>query len=309
MNRRDLLERTGAALLALGAAPFLDVTARADETKKRRILMYTRSEGFEHPCVKRERGKLSLAETIVTDLGTRHNFEVVCEKDGRIFLSREFQHFNGFVFETQGDLLKEQCRDGSPPMQPEGKKALLDAVADGKGFVGCHCASDTFHSKGHNQGKQRVEQKGDDIDPYIRMLGGEFISHGSQQKALMRLVDDKFPGTEGLKDFALLEEWYSLKNFAPDLHVILVQDTQDMKKIGGDVDYARPNYPATWARMHNKGRVFFTSMGHRDDVWQNDIFQKLLTGALSWTLGRTEAKLTPNLEEVAPRARQLPPKR
>ena len=309
MNRRDLLERTGAALLALGAAPFLDATARADETKKRRILMYTRSEGFEHPCVKRERGKLSLAETIVTDLGTRHNFEVVCEKDGRIFLSREFQHFNGFVFETQGDLLKEQCRDGSPPMQPEGKKALLDAIADGKGFVGCHCASDTFHSKGHNQGKQRVEQKGDDIDPYIRMLGGEFISHGSQQKAWMRLVDHKFPGTDGLKDFALLEEWYSLKNFAPDLHVILVQDTQDMKKIGGDVDYARPNYPASWARMHNKGRVFFTSMGHRDDVWQNDIFQKLLTGAISWTLGRTEAKLTPNLEQVAPKARQLPPKR
>ncbi len=43
------------------------------------------------------------------------------------------------------------------------------------------------------------------------------------QKAWMRLVDDKFPGTDGLKDFALLEEWYSLKNFAPDLHVLLVQ--------------------------------------------------------------------------------------
>jgi len=182
MNRRDLLERSGAALLALGAAPFLEEIARADETKKRRILMYTRSEGFEHPCVKRERGKLSLAETIVLDLGKKHNVEVVCEKDGRIFLSRDFPHFDGFVFETQGDLLKEQCRDGSPPMQPEGKKALLDAIADGKGFVGCHCASDTFHSKGHNQGKQRIEQKGDEIDPYIRMLGGEFISHGSQQK-------------------------------------------------------------------------------------------------------------------------------
>jgi len=125
----------------------------------------------------------------------------------------------------------------------------------------------------------------------------------------MRLVDDKFPGTDGLKDFALLEEWYSLKNFAPDLHVILVQDTQDLKKTGGDVDYARPNYPATWARMHHKGRVFFTSMGHRDDVWQKDIFQKLLTGALNWTLGRTEAKLTPNLEQVAPKAHQMPPKR
>src|SRR5207302_10172281 len=108
MNRRDLLKRSGAALLALGTAPFLEETTRADETKKRRILMYTRSQGFEHPCVKRERGKLSLAETIVTDLGKKHNVEVICEKDGRIFLSRDFQHFDGFVFETQGDLLKER---------------------------------------------------------------------------------------------------------------------------------------------------------------------------------------------------------
>src|SRR5436309_643994 len=104
MNRRDLLERTGAALLALGAAPFLEETACADETKKRRLLMYTRSQSFEHPCVQRKGGKLSLAETIVTDLGKKHHFEVVCEKDGRIFLSREFPHFDGFVFETQGDL-------------------------------------------------------------------------------------------------------------------------------------------------------------------------------------------------------------
>src|SRR3712207_8230370 len=40
----------------------------------------------------------------------------------------------------------EKSKDGSPPMPPEGKRALLDAVAGGKGFVGCHCASDTFHS-------------------------------------------------------------------------------------------------------------------------------------------------------------------
>ena len=309
MNRRELLQGTGAALFALGASPFLEETARAEEARKRRLLMYTRSEGFEHPCVQRKGGKLSLAETIVTDLGKKHNFEVICEKDGRVFLSREFPHFDGFVFETQGDLLKVQSRDGSPPMTLDGKRALLAAVASGKGFVGCHCASDTFHSKAHYQGRARFEQTGEDIDPYIRMVGGEFISHGSQQKAWMRLVDDTFPGTAGLKDFELFEEWYSLKNFAPDLHVILVQDTQDMKKTGGDVDYDRPNYPATWARMYHKGRVFFTSMGHRDDVWKNDIFQKLLVGGINWSLGRAQARLTPNLEMVTPRARQMPPKR
>ena len=31
--------------------------------------------------------------------------------------------------------------------------------------------------------------------------------------------------------------------------------------------------------MHGKGRVFYTSMGHREDVWDNPLFQNLLLGA------------------------------
>src|SRR5262249_48797742 len=180
----------------------------------------------------------------------------------------------------------------------ESKDALLKAIAGGKGFVGCHCASDTFHSPG----EKKQNQPPDKIDPYLVMLGGEFIIHGAQQKAFMRVVDNKFPGTKGLTDFELHEEWYCLKNFAPDLHVILVQDTMGMT--GGD--YQRPSYPATWARNQGKGRVFYTSMGHREDVWQNPIFQDLLMGGLSWAFGNVDADVTPNLEKAAPKASELP---
>src|SRR5262249_51908759 len=164
-------------------------------------------------------------------LGAKNNVEVACEKDGRVFLSKEFPKFDGFLFETQGDLAKEASKDGAPPVPPEGKKALLDAVASGKGFAGCHCASDTYHSKGE---KWQNQARGD-VDPYLQMVGGEFIRHGEQQKATLRVADADFPGLKGVKDFELLEEWYSLKNFAPDLHVLLVQDTKGMK----NVDYER----------------------------------------------------------------------
>ncbi len=300
MNRRDLLKQ-GAAALTLSLAPFpLAWTAQAADPKKR-ILFYTRSEGFQHSVIARKNGKPSLADTILTDLGKKHGFEVVCEKDGRIFLSEEFPKFDGFVFQTQGNLLSEKCQDGSPPMTADGKKRLLTAVKNGKGFVGCHCASDTFHSPGSREQNQKPEQ----IDPYIQMLGGEFIRHGAQQKAWMRVVDHGFPATRDLKDFELHEEWYALKNFAPDLHVILVQDTMGMKGF----DYERPSFPATWARQHGKGRVFYTSMGHREDVWQNRTFQDLLLGAVNWSLGQYEVKLTPNLEKVTPKANVLPMKK
>ena len=138
------------------------------------------------------------------------------------------------------------------------------------------------------------------------MLGGEFIVHGAQQKADMKVVDHTFPGVKdnaGLKDDAikLNEEWYALKNFAPDLHVILVQDTTGMK--GGM--YERPPFPATWARMHNKGRVFYTSMGHREDIWENQLFKDLLAGAFAWSFGNVQADVTPNLAKVCPQAAEL----
>jgi type 1 glutamine amidotransferase len=299
MNRREWLQKSSLAALLLGAARLPQAGgAPAPDEKRRRLLMYTRSVGFQHPVVMRNGKYPSLAEWCVTYLGGRHNIDVVCEKDGRVFESRDFPAFDGFLFETQGDLSSEKSLDDSPPMSAAGKKALLDAVAGGKGFVGCHCASDTFHSKG----EAWQNQSRDEVDPYIAMLGGEFIKHGDQQKAWMRVIDPEFPGVKGQKDFEMHEEWYTLKNFAPDLHVILVQDTKGMRNF----DYDRPSYPATWARRHEKGRVFFTSMGHREDVWLSDEMRNLLAGALAWTLGRVEADVTPNLRSAAPRAAELP---
>src|SRR5207249_3518770 len=108
-----------------------------------------------------------------------------------------------------------------------------------------------------------------------------FITHGAQQKAALQIADPNWPALKDAKDLQINEEWYALKNFAPDLHVILVMDTKGMT---GDM-YQRPPYPETWARKHEKGRVFFTSLGHREDVWQSDFMQNLVLSGLSWALG------------------------
>ena len=297
LNRRDML-RTGVAALGAGVFPFTG-TLRADTAKTKKLLVYTRSQTFEHSVVRPAKGKTkSLVEEVTTDLGSKHNFEVTHTKDGRIFEPDTIKQFDAFLFETTGDLTKEGG-DKQPPMSQTGKKALLAAIAAGKGFVGCHCASDTFHSGGGQRENQPLEKR----DPYIRMIGGEFIVHGAQQKSWMRVIDKKFPGAKGVEDFNLNEEWYALKNFSPDLHVILVQDTEGMK---GEM-YQRPSFPATSARMHEKvGRVFYTSMGHREDVWESATFQQLLLGGLNWAFGRIDADVTPNLTAAAPKGSELP---
>ena len=76
------------------------------------------------------------------------------------------------------------------------------------------------------------------------------------------------------EEISFHDEWHALMNFAKDLHVILVQETEYMK---GDC-YRRPNCPCTWARQHGAGRVFHTSLGHREDVWTNPFFQTIALG-------------------------------
>lgn len=292
LNRRQWLELTASGLLTVSAFPTL--RAQQKPAKKKRVLMFTKSSGFEHSVIHRGKpDQLSHAEKIVTELGDRHGFEVVCTKDGRVFIPEEIAKYDAFFFYTTGDLTQPGT-DKNPPMSPSGKKAFLEAIRQGKGFIGSHCAADTFHSPG----KRDENQPPDQCDPYIQMLGGEFISHGAQQKAAMRIVSRPFSGLQKLQDFVLHEEWYALKNFAPDLHVILVQDTKGMQ----GAMYQRPRFPATWARHYGKGRVFYTSMGHREDVWTNEIFQTILVSGMLWALGELEADIRPNLQEVTPQA-------
>jgi type 1 glutamine amidotransferase len=292
LNRREWLTLAANGLLTVSAFPF----ARAADkpTRKKRVLMFTKSSGFEHSVIRRSKpDQLSHAEKIVTELANQHGFEVVCTKDGRIFVPEEIEKFDAFFFYTTGDLTQPGT-DKHPPMSPSGKKAFLEAIHQGKGFIGSHCAADTFHSPGKRDENQPLEK----CDPYIQMLGGEFISHGAQQKAAMRLVSRPFPALQKLQDFELHEEWYALKNFAPDLHVILVQDTKGMQ----GAMYQRPPFPATWARFYGKGRVFYTSMGHREDVWTNTIFQTILVAGILWALREFDADIRPNIQQVTPQA-------
>jgi type 1 glutamine amidotransferase len=58
--------------------------------------------------------------------------------------------------------------------------------------------------------------------------------------------------------------------------------------------------------MHGKGRVFYTNMGHRDDMWRSAMFQSVLTGGINWALGRVDADVSPNIDKVTPQADVLP---
>jgi len=296
--------------LALGVLALGAIASAADVAPvRKRVLVFTKSSGFEHEAIKPvlKDGRPGYGFPVLDELGRKLDIDFVFSKDGWRFTPQYLAQFDAFFFYTTGDLTvaKSDPRgDGLPPMTPEGKAAFLAAIAGGKGFIGVHSATDTFHSGGHNEhGPERWINDGAAADDFVQMIGGEFIRHGKQQVAKLTVADPKFPGLSAVPaGLALMEEWYSLKNFAPDMHVLLVQETAGME---GE-EYQRPAYPSTWVRLHGKGRVFYSSLGHREDIWTNPVFQEILAGGLNWALGRVDADVTPNLATAAPGANQLP---
>ncbi len=301
-GRREFLR----AAAVTGAGLALAKRLLAAPTKS--VLVFTKSSGFEHDVVKRVNGKPSLVDDTVTALGDKHGFHVGVTKDGRIFDDKQFHAYSAVVFFTTGDLTTLGT-DGKPPMSPEGKQNLLEAIKKGMGFVGIHAAADTFHpSPDPKDLSNRYIAHGEQQDPYLKMLGGEFIIHGNEprlQDANLVVNDPKFPGLEGVSSpVSFNEEWYSLKDFQSDLHVILTLDTNGMK----GACYQRAPYPATWARMHGKGRVFYTAMGDRPENWKNEFFLNLLGGGIRWAIGDVSASVETNLKEAVPGYAEIPPK-
>jgi len=134
---------------------------------------------------------------------------------------------------------------------------LLQWVAGGGSFVGVHSASDTWH----------------EWPEYAAFLGGEFDSHPEEMTAYIVVKDAKHPATTGLKSpHALFEEYYVFRNFFADRVTVLLSMQETSQ-------------PLAWYRPHGTGRVFYTALGHREDVWTSPWFQQHLTGAIFWALG------------------------
>ena len=271
-----------------------------------RVLFFSKSSGWVHDVINQNNERPSYAENVLAKLGPKQGIEFTFSKDGSLFTTAYLAQFDAIMFYTSGDLTSTG-RDRYPGLTGEGLEAFYNYIANGGGFLGVHSTSDTFHTNERGGGNNpirgpRYRNYGDAADRFVKTLGGEFIRHGPQQVATATVVDNKFPGFEKIGgEIKVKEEWYTLKEFAPDIHVLLVMNTAGME--GGD--YARANYPLAWVRAQGKGRVGYNAMGHREEIWDSESYQSMILGQLHWVAKKAEADITPNLMQAAPGAGTL----
>jgi type 1 glutamine amidotransferase len=222
-----------------------------------RVLVVTHTAGFRHSSI-------PVAESVLEQLGrTSGSFQTsFCRNaaDVRQMLAPSaLNGIDGVVFaNTTGNI-------GIPDLD-----AFLRWVAAGHAFVGVHSASDTYH----------------DAPAFLDMLGNEFDRHGSQATVEALVEAPSHPAVAHLAPrYRVFDEIYRFKrNNRASVTPLL---TLDRYPDDGLPDAGRPgDLPLAWAKAYGTGRVFYTALGHREELWQDARYQQHVLGGLRWTLAR-----------------------
>jgi uncharacterized protein len=165
------------------------------------------------------------------------------------------------------------------PLTKEELTDLEDWVRAGGAFAGTHCATDTLYDT-----------------TYGALVGAYFQNHPWTQKIKLKVEDPQHAAAAGFMDGSEIDdEIYQFRDSPysrEKLHIILSVDNSsiDLKKgARKDADYA-----VSWCQEYGKGRSFYTSLGHRKEVWMDERYQKHLVGGLKWAMKDAGGEATPS---------------
>ena len=287
------MTKTAAAYLALSV---LLAGELSGQEPPKRLLVLTHAGLYEHTS-------LDDAEAAVAAWGQEAGWEATSlagymqdapNLDLSMITADNLARFDGILMMTNGNL----------PMTLEQREALVDFVRQGGGFVGIHNAALTFY----------------DHPEFGEMLGGYFRrTVGQNRLVVLRVEDTEHPATRLLgTSWPLVDEFYEFGTapwsadrpeenidvlfdnpipvgFSRDRVRVLLSIDTDLTDIEGLGEVRQGgDYPQSWVREFGDGRSFYTSIGHRDDIWSNDpVFRAHVVGGIRWALGLEEGDATP----------------
>jgi type 1 glutamine amidotransferase len=248
-----MLRTTAVLAVLIGISTLAAGAPPPDPATRPRLLVVTVTKGFRHESI-------PTAESVLQKLADASgafslDFARTDEELKQKASAEGLKGYAGAVFaSTTGDL---------PLASPA---AFLDWIAGGRAFVGIHSASDTFHG----------------FPAFLDMLGGEFDRHGAQARVQLGVEDPKHPAAREIAfPPSVLDEIYLFKRFDRSrVHIVLALDKHPNT---GEAGF----YPIAWTREQGRGRIFYTALGHREDVLESDWYGKHLLGGIRWALDAT----------------------
>jgi len=235
--------------------------------KPLKVLYYTQSLGYRHLVVARPLdGSLSHSERVLQEIGKKSGaFETS--------FSQDYHDLTPGVLKNY-DVLAVYCCN-MPPLSEGQKKGLLNFVRSGRGFVGIHGATILWY----------------DWPEMGTLVGAFFDNHpwgANSAPVTIKIENPPHPVVRMFgKSLTIQDEIYQFKEpyDRSKTNVLMSLDTTktDMSKKG--IHRKDGDFALAWRHNYGKGRVVYTAMGHREDVWTNRLVQQHLVAAIPFAAG------------------------
>jgi type 1 glutamine amidotransferase len=241
----------------------------AKETHLKHVLVIGQTKGFEHDSVSAAMAAIYKMghDTGLWDTTMRTDTELLTKKN----LDRNGKNLNYF------DVLIFASTTGELDMDASQKQDMMSFIKeDGKGFVGIHAALDTNYT----------------WPEYGEMIGGWFDQHPWMTfNAPIINEDPSFTAVRHFPAaFVKYDEIYQPKTWSRDkVNVLLSLDASKLNYANNPrIHRADHDFPVAWSKMYGKGRVFYSTLGHTEESWNDPDIQKMYFEAVKWALGMTE---------------------
>jgi type 1 glutamine amidotransferase len=263
-------------------AAALPAEAYAKPGKTRRLLVFSKTNGFRHASI--ATGKIAFAE-----MGKKTGaFEAVISEDLADFEKDKLSTYDAvcFLSTTQNVFvphpnelkkMSEEEKQAAFEKEKRLKDNLMAFVKSGRGFVGIHAATDTCYEWAE----------------YGKMINGYFDGHpwgaGTHVSIKVEPGQEKHPLVAMFdgKNVEFKEEIYQLKDpyDSKAVHMLLRLDTERSDMTVKGIKRTDKDFGVAWARHWEKGRVFYCSIGHNHDMyWHPTILRHYLAG-IQWAIG------------------------
>lgn len=92
------------------------------------------------------------------------------------------------------------------------------------------------------------------------------------------------------------DEIYQAKQWSRDkVNVLLrLDDTKLNYANNPRIHRQDHDFAVAWSKMYGRGRVFYSTLGHTNESWNDPDIQKMYFEAIKWALGLTEGSTTPH---------------
>lgn len=241
--------------------------ATVQPAKPRKVLLFSRCEGFKHT-----QGILAGNKAIEL-MGQKTGAYTTAEStDMAVFDPATLQQYDAIVFNNTTALKFED---------PKHREALMAFVKGGKGIVGIHSATDCFYNWPEG----------------AEMMGALFAGH-PWGRCAVKLDDPGHPLVKvfGGKGFYVQEEMYKMREpySREKLRVLLSMDLSKMSQ--EDEQKGRPDKdnPIAWIHEVGKGRVFYCSLGHGAHIFFDKTFLQFYLDGIQYALGDLKACAIPS---------------